>query len=220
MKKLFPSLLLIVSLSAFGQIKPKGQDWFFYDLTHDMLLNAPEGVESDLRSNGHSLSLMYDYAFGNSNFGIGIGLGFTSNNHYTNLLASVSDTGTGVFQVDTASNFKSNKLTTQFIEIPFELRFRGKLNDKGNFFRLYVGAKVGIRVNAYSKFKNDDVNVRYYHFEELNRFRYGVYARIGFSYFSVYGYYGLSDIFESGNTTDGQAISPIRPLSVGLSISL
>lgn len=215
------SYLLIFSMilsSASAQLRPNESDGIIYDLTYDLLLETPDGTEQGF-SNGHSFSFMDNLPLGGDNVSFAYGIGFSSHNYHTSISASINGLdGSGVY-ADT-SGYESNKLTVQYIDVPLELRFRSTPNRKGNFFRFYVGGKFGVRVNAYSKFKNGNTNVRFYHFDELNRYRYGVYTRIGYSNISLYGYYGLSQLFEEGQTIQGGDLTKMIPLSIGISISI
>ncbi|MEQ9262939.1 MAG: porin family protein [Owenweeksia sp.] len=226
----FIAVGLLISVSAFGQIKPKQDDWVAYDLTHDFLLDAPQGLEQSWRSNGHSLSFTDDVQFSEgSNFSFAYGIGFTSNNYYNNLSIE-TDPGNGLefisfLDTDTVN---SNKLTVQYIHIPIELRFRSNPNQKGNFFRFYVGAKVGVRINSYSKLITDQFNRQFNDLGSLNRFMYGAYTRIGYSFINIYAYYSLSDLFSDQLYPVGvnpalaftEKFSPGTPISVGISLTL
>ncbi|HAD97163.1 MAG TPA: hypothetical protein DCG19_07130 [Cryomorphaceae bacterium] len=222
---------LIFSANLFSQIKPKHEDWFAYDLTYDYLLESPPGLEQSWRSNGHSLSFMDDVQFGEeSHFSFAYGIGFTSNNFYNNLsLRTNAADGREFYSFLDTDTINSNKLTVQYIHIPIELRFRSGLSQKGNFFRFYVGAKVGVRVNSYSKLITDNFNRQFNNLGNLNRFMYGAYVRTGYSFINVYAYYGLSELFSEQTYPEGvnpalydsfDTFSPGTPLSVGISITL
>lgn len=216
------ALLLFLSISALSQIKPKKEDWFAYDLTHNLLLNIPEGFEQSGWSHGHSLSFTDEVIFGTSNLGFAYGVGFTSLNFYSNVgIETDKATGEEVFNYIKPDSTDVNKFTVQYIHIPVELRFRSNPNAKGDFFRLYIGGKIGVRINSYSRIKSGNYNVQYNDLGSLNRFSYGVYSRIGYSFFSLYAYYGLSNVFE-GNTAPASLVSldGALPLCVGISLSL
>lgn len=214
-------LSLMVSFKTNAQYIPKEEDWFFYDLSYNMLLNVPQGYENVWRSNGHNISIMDDMIFGTSNFSFAYGLTYSSQNYHSNLNVSAdSITGAAHFRyLNPDKAYKTNKFTLQYFEIPLELRYRSKPNNKGKFFRFYIGGRLGIRFNGYSKYKDDDYNVRYYNMDEFNRWRAGVYTRIGYNYFSLYAYYGLTPIFTKGDI-NGETLTNAVPLSLGISLSL
>ncbi|MGB0175777.1 MAG: outer membrane beta-barrel protein [Owenweeksia sp.] len=222
------SCCLLLSTAAFGQIKPKQDDWVAYDLTYDYLLEAPGPLEQGWRSNGHSLSFMDDVQFGEgSHFSFAYGLGFTSNNFYNNLSVRTNAAdGLEYYSFLDTDTIKSNKLTAQYIHVPIELRFRSGPNE--NFFRFYVGAKAGVRVNSYSKLITDNFNRQFNNLGSLNRFMYGAYVRTGYSFINVYAYYALSELFTETVYPEGvnpalvqvEDFTPGTPVSVGISITL
>ena len=227
------SLLVLLALCSTQVVAqeeyiPEKEDWFFYDIAHIRLLDGPENFENNIWANTHSLSFMQDILLGKSNFSFAFGFGFTSSNFLNNLRLKtevVSDEGVTEFTVIPDSvGYDQNKTTVQYFEIPLELRFRSRPNEEGNFFRFYVGGRFGVRFNAYSKYKTDLINVRYYHPEELTRWRAGAYTRIGFDSFSLYGYYSLLDLFDYEMAEDIFAndvdANNMRPVAIGLSLSL
>ncbi len=229
MKNSVVFLFLLFTSGLLGQIKPKSADWFSYDLTHDLFLDAPGSLTQGIWSNGHSFTFTGDYSI-SKNFGLGYGLGFHSNNYYNNLRITTNPAnGAEVFTTIEYDTVDFNKLTVQYIHLPLELRFRGTPNAKGRFFRFYIGGRVGVRVNSYSQYVTDKVNITFNDLGSLNRFNYGIYGRIGYHYFNVFAYYGISPLFESGsqlveNMGTPQAstfeLDQIRTLSVGISFSL
>lgn len=218
------ALLVAFGFNLSGQVRPKQHDWIFYDISYDYMLNSPDGLEQRWRSNGHAISLMDDVAFGESNLGIGYGLGFMSNNYYSNL-GIFTDFGSGdeqTFLLE-GDSIESNKFTVQHIFVPLELRWRSDLNEDRNFWRVYLGARIGVRVRGYSELETEKVDVQFEKLGILSRFNYGVYARIGYDHFSLFASYGLSEIFREGEVISENKISKltdIRALSVGFSLSL
>lgn len=223
----FSTMLIAISSSA--QIKPKSKDWFAYDLTHDQLTNGPQSLTQRLAGNGHSFSFTGELGMG-KHFSVASGLGFHSNNYYNNLRISTNQAnGAEVFTTMDYDTITRNKLTAQYFHIPVELRFRGTPNAKGRYFRFYVGGRVGVRVLSYSNYVTDKVNVSFNNLGSMERFDYGVYTRIGYHYFSLFAYYGLSPLFESGSQVVENLGTPnarvyeldqVGTLSIGLSFSL
>lgn len=225
MKKITVLLLFfsVQSLLAQSDYIPKENDWFFYDLSYARYLNTPAGLEMEGFSNSHTLSAFGEKLLGTSKFSLAYGFGFTSDNFRSNLGISIdSSTGRGEYSILPDSlDYDVNKLTVQYFEIPLELRYRSRPNARGNFFRVYMGGRLSVRFNAYSKFKDNNINLRYYHPEELSRFRAGVYTRIGFGNLSLYGYYGLTNIFnyDFDPVTESVDLTSIKPVNIGLSVS-
>ncbi|MDZ7845510.1 MAG: outer membrane beta-barrel protein [Owenweeksia sp.] len=226
MKKLTLALVFIFgcqALSAQREYIPTEEDWFMLDVTHLRLLEGPDGFESGTWSNGWSLNFMRDILLGKSNFSIGLGVAYTSNNFYQNMRIKVDEqTGEAQFGIIADSIDARNKVNAKYIEVPVELRFRTKPNKNGNFFRWYGGVRVGVRFSAYSLYERDDFQERYYHPDEINRWRAGAYTRIGYGTISLYGYYGFLNLFEY-NTADPLPTAEVnangmRPIAVGVSV--
>jgi hypothetical protein len=220
--------LLLVGCFCFtlfckGQIKPKSEDWFAYDLTYASFVDGPSGLTQAPYSNGHSFSFTENVRIGGA-MSFGYGIGFHSDNYYNNLLiqTNASD-GAESFELINYDTVSTNELTAQYIHIPLELRFMGKANDKGNFFRFTLGFRAGVRINSYSKFKTDNLNVSYNNLGSLNRFDYGTYIRLGFGHINVFSYYGLSPLFTEGvltlPNTEAFSMDDLRTLHLGISIT-
>lgn len=225
MKKIITLLsALFVSFSALSQEKyiPKEQDWFFYDLTYLSYLGGPDGIEMNGWSNGHSLSFMRDALIGDSKFSFGYGLGYTSNNYKSNLFMEIQPSS-GNAQFALLNDLPDeNKLNIKYFEIPVELRFRSRPNDEGNFWRVILGARGGIRFSAYHEFETSNVLRKEFHHDELNRWRAGVYSRVGFGMVNLYAYYGLLNIFDYDheNAVNGLDVNGMNSLAIGLSIGI
>ena len=219
------SLIVVIACITFSlkaQIKPKTEDWIFYDYTYSHFLNAPTEVAQRFIPNSHAFSLIRDIPFGKGRVALGLGLGYSSTNYYNNLgiVTNVGD-GKESFAVLGMDSIEHNKLRNEHLDGLLELRFRGKPNDKGRFFRFYIGGRFGFRINSYSRLRTDKINVQYNDLGALNRFRYGLHVRLGFGAVSLFGYYGLSDIFTEGTIgTSNSGMTGITTLSTGLSITL
>jgi hypothetical protein len=213
-------------LWAQNQYIPREKDWFSYDITTLFLLDAPAAYEEEGWSNGHTISFMKDFLLGRSNFSIALGLAYTSNNFKSNVRLRVNEaTGEATFSVipDTV-RYNRNKVNAKYVEIPVELRFRSRPDKNGRFLRLTAGFRGGIRFSSYSRFANDEAEIRYYHPQELNRWSAGTYLRLGYGTVSLYGYYSLLPLFDyvaAPNLPATQVnTNNMLPLALGLSLSL
>jgi Outer membrane protein beta-barrel domain len=180
-----------------------------------------EGEASFMDLNtGRSWAINLDFAqyslgFGTNHFGSVIGLGLGFNNYFfdgDNTMAEVNDYVVGV---DTTGISKS-KLTTTFLRLPLflEVQFPNTIRATRMFISAGVigGLKLGshtkvVYENEYghSKVKNkDDFNI--------NPFRFGVIARIGFGCISVFGEYYFTPMYVEGKGPD------LYPFSAGLAL--
>lgn len=110
--------------------------------------------------------------------------------------------------------YRKHKLIAWYGQIPLLLNFQTNPNNKNKNFHLSVGGYAGLLLGAHTKKKynngdkvktNDDYN--------LENFRYGAMARIGYRGFEVFAKYDLSPLFREGQ---GPAI---RPFTFGISLT-
>jgi hypothetical protein len=225
--------IFLYSGSAFCSIKTDSSDsdrsdkdqkraWnrFLIDVGFNQLENVPAPLELNAwRSKGVNLYYYYQLKLIKDNLTLnpGLGLGLDSYSFSNDILMSTSSNGSFQYQIDTLNrNILKTKLATNYFDFPIELRFKTGKNDRSSF-RVAIGAKVGVLFNAHSKIKyvedgfgrklktRDDFG--------LNQIRYGVMARIGFSYFNMFGYYSLSKLFEDGKDPD------VTPFMFGITLS-
>lgn len=236
MRKLFLTCIFLASsIFAYSQDsnKPKQLEedcktWqgLLIDVGFNQYQDAPKSLElNNWKSKGVNMYYYFGIPFGCSKFNLatGIGLGldsyhfkdesvrlFTSNDSLTIINSQISGA--------TGLDYQKSKLATNYVDIPLELRFQtGEC--MGKKFRIAVGGKVGVLFNAHTKTKytnigTDDKTKEKLHQEfGLNKFRYGVTGRVGFGYVNLFGYYSLSDLFDS-------ELGPkATPFMLGLSFS-
>ena len=197
----------------------KGKDRIFFTVAHPLLMQMPEGHSMAWYANEYNLQFLLESRVGESIFSIGYGLGYTSSNFHHNLrIDSDPVTGTEVYRfIPDTTSFRRNKLNTKFIELPIEFRFRPKLKN-GYSLRLYAGGKVGYLIESYARYSDEQIKFDDYLLDEINPLSYGIYLKIGYRLFSLYGYYGLNPVFTGGQV-NGQSLNTGRHLSFGISIS-
>lgn len=124
------------------------------------------------------------------------------------------------------SRLKKSQLITNYLDVPLELRFSANPDDPSRSFKFSVGGRVGYLFSAHTKvkFTDDDgnkVKIKEKQDFNLNRFRYGVYAKIGGGNFSVMGYYNLSTVFKSGQGPVFGTNDPteMNNFTIGISLS-
>lgn len=109
-------------------------------------------------------------------------------------------------------DFKKNRFSSQYLRIPLSFQLRTKDDKKGDKLNFVFGPEIGFllngkvkqvsKENGKDKFK-DDYNI--------NPFRYGAFARLGYGGTGVYVKYYGSDVFA-----DGQGPKDFKNLSFGL----
>ncbi len=203
-------------------VKPS-RDFVMLQFTYDNWNGTPDDVKIGGIGRGFNAYLCYDFPISKSNFSFAAGLGVSSNNVYFKDQLAVMNTNSSaiIFQnVDTIANtdnYKKSKLSTTYLEAPFELRFFANKTNRNRGFKAAVGMKVGLLVNAHSKNKNSvsgtnivekTVTKRY-----VQTWRFAPTVRIGWGNFSAYGSYNLSPLFNSGQGPE------VFPYSVGICIT-
>lgn len=113
-----------------------------------------------------------------------------------------------------------NKISTAYLEIPVEFRIHPFKTVNGEGFFIGLGAMGGMRIGSHTKIKYDlneeTLKEKLYDSFGIERFRYGVQARLGFKSFHLFGKMYLNDLFEQAPSADG--VSP-RVFSLGVNFS-
>lgn len=191
------------------------QDRLIVELHNDLFLETPPGMEVRPWSPGINAYVLNDYPIGESPISFAVGLGFSSFNVHLN----------GNFERDTLSsnefvrfqpfaenyNWDKHKISANYLEIPLELRLRTR---GGSPFKLSIGGKVGYLVNVHTKTIDDDGKRKFYDVPEINRWRYGLCAKLGVGRLSINGFYSLSTFLNEGAGTE------LIPITIGLSLAI
>ena len=214
--------------------KPIKQDLLLMNFNWNGWMNQPGTVDVSPFSRGFDIALMGDIPLGRSNFSLGIGLGLSTENIFTNAFLRKDNNSDSVYfqsiretiNPDTANRgWDRYKLGTTMLELPLEVRFRIKPN-KRNTFKIAAGFKIGYVIHSKDKYVgpnylydangntsqlNEEITMKTFGLPGINRFRYGVYGRIGYGRVAATFQYSLQPFFEAGRGLDG-----ITPISIGL----
>ena len=198
-------------------------DRFFVDITHNNLHGDKNGMAAKWYSLGFNASFMWDKPFSKTSpVGIGLGLGYSHMSMHNNGHFSFVDEGnngktdyTSLNRLpDSVMSGRSvNKIAMNYIEIPFEFRFR----NKGKvMFKFYPGFKVGVLASMYQKSydKDGSPRIKDFGFPDENRWSYGPTLRIGINQVFLFGYYNLAPMFTSGDS------NRLNVFSFGISIGM
>lgn len=164
-----------------------------------------------------NIALMYDIPLKNSNFSLAAGLGISSTNIY------LKDQALDLTSIGTTPNFdetdvyKKFKLSTNYLEIPLEIRYRQVPENANKGWKVGVGLKIGNLVNVHTRSVQTINNSKHIEKESnksmFNTWRFQGTARVGYGNFALYGTYTLTSIFKETGTYD------IRPYSIGIALS-
>tara|TARA_R110002049_G_scaffold3836_1_gene28149 strand:+ start:419 stop:1153 length:735 start_codon:yes stop_codon:yes gene_type:complete len=126
----------------------------------------------------------------------------------------------GVYGAD--ASVSSNTMAINYFDVPLEFRYHVNKKDYNSGIRVAVGGKIGLLYNAHSKISftdGDGLEQKIKNSQNfgLNPIRYGVYTRLGFPGFNVWGYYGLNGVFEGNKGPYG---TESTQFNFGLSVAL
>lgn len=198
------------------KIEDRWEDKIVLEITNDMWLNTPEGVELNSFSPGFKGYFFSDYSFGKSDFSWAWGLGVSVDNVRSNaaFILSVNEDGSLGDQVLTpfpeGYEFERNKFVTTYLELPIEFRY---IKTGRNPFKFAAGFRVGYMLSNHQKIIDTDGKRKFYDFDNINDFRYGVSARIGVGKIQLTGFYSLVPLIEADKGTD------LIPVSIGLAFT-
>ncbi len=219
MKKLLIILFSVISVHAFTQVvneETKRKFTFGLDVFTDLWQDVPEdNIEPKTLNPGINLFGSYNYIFGNSNVSFSPGIGLAVHNLYSDSWISSTTDSINFVPIDDGVSFKKSKLTTTYLDIPLEIRYKSK-----GEFRLAVGFKFGFLLKAQAKYKGEDfisqtnqtVIIKYAKFDHVEKNRYGFTGRIGYKWLNFWGYYQLSTLFTEGNGPG------MYPISLGITV--
>lgn len=226
-KYIYIFLLLVFSgLSSFSQerdtIEAKkyfDRDQFVYEINYDYWLEIPDDIKLKVLPISSNFYLMFPLIGQHTHISFASGIGIGASNIKTNAYPTDTNDVSFYTLIPDSIDYKNNKLTMTYLDIPLELRFMTNPNKRGRSFKLGVGFKAGLLIGNHTKYHGEDLNgsgeiVKYktYHIKNLTPYRYGITAKIGFGKFLINGYYSLTGLFENNKGQD------ITPVSIGLTI--
>jgi len=228
--RFFLSCFFLVSfLNVFSQdedkpkIEPKikidslyREDQFYVAVTYNLLVNNPEGLKQDRFSAGVSFGFLRDMPINKDRtVAIGAGLGLSYKNYYQNLAIINQEDGTHSYGVNPYNEFVSNKFTHYLVDLPIEFRWRNSTYESHKFWRIYGGVKFSYVFSDRSVLDAGEDTYKITNNPDVNNFQYGVYLSSGYNTWNVYAYYGLTPMFKSVKTVQGESID-MRTMNIGL----
>lgn len=195
---------------------PKCMHRLTVDLVFDRWMDEPANVTLEPYSIGVNIYRMIDIPF-TKKFGIGIGGGLSSQNYHHNgqFVTYQNADGTEFTTIEpfpSTYEYKRNKISLNYFDVPFELRFRSSEKPR---FSVYPGVKFGYLFNAHTKTIDNTGKYKNYNIPNFDKYRYGISLRMGWGKsFHTYIYYQLSSIFRKDRGIE------INPFSVGFTIYL
>lgn len=171
-----------------------GNNWI-YSSSGDRM----NGLKTKWYSRGINIYFYWNFRIKKSRFSIAPGLGYSASNIYHRHEMLVDTNGITFTPLANPGDYKVNKLTLQYFDIPIEFRIHTKPDKLDNMWKFAFGFKAGIRVDAHTKEKIKTNVTKVYverRFPDVNLFRMGPTIRIGYSSFNITAYYGILNVFK------------------------
>lgn len=159
----------------------------------------------------------YSLGFGTSHVGVLTGLGLEFNNYFFDNDNTIREANDFVVGDSLDGKVSKSKLTTTYLKVPLilEVQFPHTIRAR----RVFISAGVvgGLKLGSHTKVvykqnggKNKDKNRDDFN---INPFRYGLTARLGYGSVSVFGDYYLTPIFVKDKGPE------LNPFTIGLSFN-
>ena len=190
------------------------------DIKSDQWLHTPKYIYTKWYSIGVAAYLYKDIPLNEkSNLAFAFGVGVSSDNiHHNGTFVTTTIANkkyTDLIPYDKEFKPSINKITLNYIDVPFELRFRTmnkSREERRKFnFRFYPGFKVGYMLGNHTKLVTPATKIKVYRTANVLPYRYGPTLRIGFNKISFVAFYSLTGIFESGKGVE------LNTFSIGIS---
>lgn len=161
-------------------------------------------------NNGLNIQFFYDYIIAESGFSLAIGGGFSTQSYYSDSQIRRNEDKTILYSdwVPQSIPYKRNKFTTSWLEVPFEIRYRSKLDNAGYRWKISAGAKLGFLVDAHDKWV-DQQGIKYktYYFPDINNLRFGLVGRAGYGKINLTAFFSLTEFFVPNRGPESKQIS-------------
>lgn len=197
-------------------------------LTYDSWSGAPDSIKNSIGglSRGAGISFMLDKPFkSDPRWSIAFGLGINASNIFfkkTSVDIKSNTVKLPFTNLDSLDHFKKYKLVTTFVEVPLELRYVLHPEKEEKSFKVAIGAKIGLLLDAHTKGKTlqnkAGTTINAYKVKEkentfFNSSRIVATARVGLGHFSLVANYQITALIRD------VAGPSIRPYQIGLCIS-
>jgi hypothetical protein len=147
------------------------------------------------------------------NIGLVTGLGMTFNDYrFANPYTIRNDAGMVKPVELEESGLSKSKLSTIFLSVPLMLEFQIPVNGHSNRFYVSGGMIGGLKLSSHTKVKQNDQKSKDHDDFNINPFRYGTTARIGYRGINIFGTYYFSTLFKSGRGPE------MFPFTIGIGL--
>lgn len=152
------------------------------------------------------------------NIGFVTGMGIEHNRYRLSGPQLLTKNDDGITTYTTSDrNIKSNKFITTYLTVPLLLEFQIPTNKHRHELYFSAGAIGSRRLNSYTKVKYNDnegpAKAKNHGDFNLNNWRYGMMARVGYRAINLFGTYYFSSMFENDKGPE------LYPVSIGFSFT-
>ncbi len=196
------------------------RDFVMLQFTYDAWANQPDSVKVGGFSRGFNAYLCYDFPIKASHFSFATGLGIGTSSMFfrDGQQLVLTDSGQKAAQfIPQRYNYDKFKLTTAYLEAPFELRYFANKENRNRGFKAAIGMRVGYLLAAHTKGNRSEngakLTEKVQSKEFLDKWRYGATLRLGWGNFSAFGAYNFNSPFQDGL---GPAVTPY---SIGICLT-
>ena len=178
-----------MGVNSFANVNYSGYTPNFMDLNHNKSFEV--GINF----------LQYDFGLQRNltNIGLVTGLGLTLNDYRFSNKNTIENYNGVVRPVDLDPNgLSKSKLSTSFLTVPVMMEFQLPISGHCKPFYVSGGVIGGLKLGSHTKVKYHADKSKSHDDFNINPFRYGTTARIGYRGINLYGTYYFSDFFRSG----------------------
>lgn len=194
------------------------EDQFYFGITYNALVNAPEFVDSQGLTGSVHFGFTRDMPINRRrNLSVALGVGASFDEYGTTLFIGEDDLNRTIFTSlgNSGASYDVNRFSIASIEVPLEFRWRTSSAQNYKFWRFYAGLRLGYSYWDKSSFKQDGNTVIQTDIPEFNNMRLGATLSIGYNTVNFYGYYGITPLFDNAITINGTPIQ-MSALKLGL----
>ena len=209
-----------------AQKETPSNDHFMIQLGHLSWVGGPDSINTKGIPRTLNIYVMLNFPFKtNPHWSVALGPGIASDNMvFDKMTVGIKENTPSIRfnDVSDTSHFKRYKLSTNYLEVPVELRYRFNPENDRKSVKLAIGAKVGTLLNAHTKGKIlqnkgnqtiGDYTVKESSKKFFSKQRLSVMGRIGYGSLSLFASYSITPVFKEG-------LGPtVRPLTIGLTLS-
>ncbi len=218
MKQVFVLLFFVLTLvsnvvaqeGTKTEARNSHQDHMLVDFGYETFTSRPGFTDFEWTNNGLNIQLFYDKLFGQSGFSGAIGIGFSTQSYYSNKQIRRDTTKAFLYSdwINPETTYERNKVSTSWLEVPVELRFRSKTDDWGYRWKFSVGGKVGFLFDTHDKLVDlNGVKYKTYYFPDMNNVRVGLIARAGYGKVNFTTFFSLTEFFIPGRGPEMKQVS-------------